>query len=755
MEDAQQANLFHSHGTPMARSPQWDAWISKARAVKIGEVVRKRGGLGLKAKPKGELVGPCPKCGGHDRFAVSTKKQVFNCRGCGAKGDVIALAMLLDHVDFAHACETLTGEPKPNGKQRTNGKAATAKTVVAEAYPYHDQDGELSFVVERVEYLRADGGHVLKDGKRKKTFRQKRPDPANPGQWLYNVDGVRIVPYRVRELLEAIALDHTIFIVEGERKVDALAAWNVAATCNAMGAGHWTSDHSTFLKNADVVLIPDADDAGFRHVHAVGATLSGIAERARVLMLPGLPPKGDVVDWIKAGGTREQFDALVADAPLWMPPPETDKPSDENAKADEQKAKAEAEEQGLIDKLSRLSGLEYDRRRNEAARDLGVRRGSIDREVEARRRQREEETGPAPLFGRWIVEPWPERVETNALLVQVQSRLKRHIVFSSKDQAVIVTLWTLFSWVHQHATHSPKLLITSPEPDSGKTTLCGLLSFLTPRALSCVEISEAVLFRSIERWTPTLIVDEADTLLVNNDGLRAVVNASWTRGAVVPRCIGDDHVPHAFPTFCPQVIGMKGKKLPNTTLTRCLVVELKRKLRDDCVEYFNGLDDAELRTLRQQALRWSLDRGDELKDAKPEMSEQFYNRLGDNYRMLFAIAELAGGDWLGEARAAAGRLSGVIDVTSRNVRLLAAIKEAFGTLEAISSASLVGALTADVTAEWTDWKGGKPITQTQLSRALGTFQIGPKQVRINTVQVRGYERAHFEDAWKRYLKPET
>ena len=604
------------------------------------------------------------------------------------------------------------------------------------------------FAVERLEYLRADGGYVLKDGKRKKTFRQKRPDPARPGNWLFNIDGVRVVPYRLPELVEAIAQGQTIYIVEGERKVEALAAWNVPATCNAMGAGHWTSEHSAFLKDADVVLIPDADEPGFRHIDAVGAALNGIAARVRVLVLPGLPVKGDIIDWVQAGGTREQLDPLVADAPLWTPAPETDKSSDE------QKAKAEADEQKLIDELSRLNGFDYDRRRVEAARNLGVRRSSIDREVEARRQQRQEEAGPAPLFGHWVVEPWPEPVDTDALLLQIKRRLRRQIVFSD-DEQVIAALWDLFSWVHEHATHSPKLLITSPEADSGKTTLCSLLGFMTPRALSCVEITEATLFRSIERWTPTLIVDEADTILINNEPLRAVINASWTRGAVVPRCVGDDHIPHAFPIFCPQVIGMKGKRLPHTTLTRCIIIELKRKLRDDRVEYFNGLDDAELAMLRQQALRWSLDHGDELKNAKPEMSEQFYNRLGDNYRMLFAIADLAGGEWPEKARGAAERLSGVIDVASRNVRLLAAIKAVFGTLEAISSADLVGHLTADETAEWTEWKNGKPISQVQLANALDSFQIGPRQVWIGEKQYRGYKRAWFEDAWKRYLKAEN
>lgn len=199
---------------------------------------------------------------------------------------------------------------------------------------------------------------------------------------------------------------------------------------------------------------------------------------------------------------------------------------------------------------------------------------------------------------------------------------------------------------------------------------------------------------------------------------------------------------------------MVGKRMPSTTLSRCIIIELAPKLDNEHVDHFNLLDDPHLGQLRQQALRWALDHGEHLKDATPEMPKGFQNRLGDNYRLIFAIADYAGGEWPEHARLAAQRLSGVIDVSSRNVRLLAAIREAFGTLEAISSAGLVGRLTADETAEWTDWRGGKPISQAQLATALSNFRISPKQVRIDGKQVRGYERVQFEDAWKRYLKPE-
>jgi len=269
----------------------------------------------------------------------------------------------------------------------------------------------------------------------------------------------------------------------------------------------------------------------------------------------------------------------------------------------------------------------------------------LDDEVEARRAAQRVQSGPPPLFGHWEVAPWPEEVDTDALLLSLKRRIQRHVILSN-EAATVVALWVLFAWAHETAAvHSPILRVTSPEANSGKTTLLSIVAFLVPRALLCVEISEATLFRGVELWQPTIIVDEADVILVNNEPLRAVVNSGWTRGGVVPRCIGDEKTPHAFPTFCPKALGMKGRKLLDTTLSRCIDIELKRKRASESVEHFRSIDDAGLEELRQQALRWSIDNAESLKGAEPKMPAGFDNRLGDNYRLLLAIAALAGGEW--------------------------------------------------------------------------------------------------------------
>jgi hypothetical protein len=296
------------------QSADYDAWIVRARNVPIESEIERRG---IKLNGKNERAGPCPKCGGDDRFSINVKKGVWNCRGCGVGGDVIDLVQWLDGVDFIPAATTLAGEPpKPNGKD----PAAEAKKIVAARFDYCDEAGKLLFEVERIEFQNADSSFVLKDGKRKKTFRQRRPDPESPC-WIWNIDGVAVVPYRLPELLEAIDNGHFVVIVEGEAKVDLLREWNLPATCCPMGAGKWQAEHAAFLRDADVVILPDNDTAGRDHADVIGASLQGVAASVRVLELPGLSPKGDVIDWAGQGGTVEQLHDLIArEAKPWHKP---------------------------------------------------------------------------------------------------------------------------------------------------------------------------------------------------------------------------------------------------------------------------------------------------------------------------------------------------------------------------------------------------------------------------------------------------
>jgi hypothetical protein len=146
-----------------------------------------------------------------------------------------------------------------------------------------------------------------------KKFWQRQP---NGSGWINNIQGIRRVLYRLPELLASTGI---VFITEGEKKADALIKLGLCATCNVGGAGKgkWRKEYNECLRGRDVVILPDNDKAGLDHSENIARNLSGIARRVWVLMLPNLKHKGDVINWLEAGGTREQLEQLAEDTAVW------------------------------------------------------------------------------------------------------------------------------------------------------------------------------------------------------------------------------------------------------------------------------------------------------------------------------------------------------------------------------------------------------------------------------------------------------
>lgn len=177
-----------------------------------------------------------------------------------------------------------------------NRPAPRKRFNVVAAYDYFDADGVLQFQVCRLD---------------PKDFRQRRPD--GKGGWSWSIKGVQPVPYRLPQLLAQP--DAPVFIVEGEKDADNLAALGIVATCNAGGANKWRTELTPYFKGRDVVILPDNDDAGRAHAALVSSKLQGVAASVRVLALPDLPEKGDVSDWLAAGHTADELVAMANDAP--------------------------------------------------------------------------------------------------------------------------------------------------------------------------------------------------------------------------------------------------------------------------------------------------------------------------------------------------------------------------------------------------------------------------------------------------------
>lgn len=176
-----------------------------------------------------------------------------------------------------------------------------AKRIVA-VYHYLDEHGTPVFDVVRFA---------------PKDFRQRRAD----GVWTMR--GVRRVLYRLPEFQRM----STVYVVEGEKDADRLAALGLPSTTNPGGAGKWRADYTQQLRAAAVarvVILPDHDDPGWAHAQQVAAACTGAALEVRVVALPNLPAKGDVSDWIAAGGTADALRALAQAAPVWTHARQTD-----------------------------------------------------------------------------------------------------------------------------------------------------------------------------------------------------------------------------------------------------------------------------------------------------------------------------------------------------------------------------------------------------------------------------------------------
>ena len=175
-------------------------------------------------------------------------------------------------------------------------------------YDYRDETGAVAYQVCRFDWTV--DPEVNPKG-HDKTFVQRRPDRSRRDGWTYKTQGTRPLPYRLPELLDDLADGRPIFIAEGEKKVDMLRALGVPATCNHGGAGKWPEDLCEHFSGADIIILPDNDEAGRAHADLVGKRLTDVGARVRVLDLPGVPPKGGVDDWIPAGGDAEQLYDLV------------------------------------------------------------------------------------------------------------------------------------------------------------------------------------------------------------------------------------------------------------------------------------------------------------------------------------------------------------------------------------------------------------------------------------------------------------
>jgi putative DNA primase/helicase len=634
------------------------------------------------------------------------------------------------------------------------------KKIVA-TYRYEDENEQL--LCEAVRY-------------EPKSFRYRQPD--GKGGWIWNLEGVRRVPYRLPELL---ASKETVFIPGGEKDVDRLWEAGLIATTNLCGEGNWLDEFSLYLVGRDVVILEDNDKKGLVHGKSIAQSLWGIACSIKIVRFTELPKHGDVSDYLEDHSVDELL-KKVEDAALYEQPennPSTISLEESNTASDKAPdSMAQIMEESGISRLTKESTVDQKHEaimdfvhltqgqnstwlklaQNEVADQLnkiGV-KGSSQLVTNAFKSEgSSQDDSPSHTLDFEDPEPWEGEVDGLALLSEITGVLEKYVILPDGGRDA-VALWILFSWTHNAFEVSPLLNINSPVKRCGKTTLLEVLSALAPSSLAASNISTAALFRSIEAFMPTLLIDEADTFLNDNQEINGVLNAGHRRrGAFVIRVEGDDHAPRTFSVWCPKVFAGIGKR-KDTLEDRSIVISMRRKETSEKVERIRLDRLGELEGIKRRAFRWANDSIEALKLFDPELPDSLNDRSQDNWRPLVAIAECVGGPWPEQARQAAIIISGEKNQPdeSNQVMLLSDIKDIFDEVgeDRVATEELLKLLNEMEDRPWPEYKKGFVITASIVARILKPFNVRPNTIRfLDGSTKKGYHRSDFDDAFKRYL----
>ena len=499
-------------------------------------------------------------------FSFNLEKGLFYCHGCRAKGNMVEFERRTSGCDKKVAKKRIA-------RLLNRGGGSNFRPKIIATYSYTDKNGK-----EIYQQVRFDP----------KDFRFRRP--SEDEGWIWNLQGVTRVLYRLPEVIKA----KQVFVVEGEKDVETLRAWDFVATCNAGGAGRWSDEYSKVLAGKNVIVFQDDDEPGEKHALAVAQSIAKFA--SKVILVPPFRKAKDVTEWIENGGTKKKLEKLIAKTEPFGSPVSIGETTGENA---------------------------------EVADD--------DWRVQ-------------PGRGKWVV-ALAESVFDDYLILP-------------RGFAFIAALWAIGTRIFRHFDCFPYLTVTSPTKRCGKTRFAEILELLCSHPLFSVNVTEAVLFRSIEGDNPpTFIIDEAEALRSRHADraqyLSAILQAGFRAGAHVLRCVGPEHEVKKFSVYCPKVILAIGN-LPDTLMDRSLVISMRRHLRTERVARFRRrLAAQQVSGIVSAIVRWTEKNAGRVAESYQRQNLDFLrDREADIWEPLFAIASVAVPERLEELKQIALRLSG-------------------------------------------------------------------------------------------------
>ncbi|WP_406078191.1 DUF3631 domain-containing protein [[Kitasatospora] papulosa] len=363
-----------------------------------------------------------------------------------------------------------------------------------------------------------------------------------------------------------------------------------------------------------------------------------------------------------------------------------------------------------------------------------------------------------------------EPIDGAALLVEVEQFHRRFNVFPREAAYVAVALWDAHAHLLDAFDSTPRLAFLSPEPGSGKSRGLEIVETLTPNPMVAVNASAAALFRAVSssEGRPTILFDEIDTVFGpkagDNEELRGFLNAGHRRSGVTYRCIGDggNQSVQAFPSYTAVAVAGLGS-LPDTILTRSIIIRMRRRARNEKVEAFRQrIHEKEGNALRDRLAGWADQVREQITGAWPDMPEGVTDRPADVWEPLLAVADAAGGDWPARARKACVELvaaAQVDDKGSLGIRLLTDLRDhVMVGVDRLPTIAVIDRLNALDDAPWAD-VGGRPLDSRRLSKMLREYMTGDNEpivtrnIRTAGGILKGYFAADLADAWARYCPP--
>lgn len=332
--------------------------------------------------------------------------------------------------------------------------------------------------------------------------------------------------------------------------------------------------------------------------------------------------------------------------------------------------------------------------------------------------------------------------------------------------AEVLALWVAHTYVSAQFYTTPRIVLSSPVPGSGKTRVLELVGLLCFKPTMTMNATTAAVYRTLSLSPlapPTIVFDEIDTIFGSKatpqgEELRALMNSGYKVGAAVLRCDGDNNEPREFPTFAPLIMAGLAGSLPDTVATRSIIIEMKKRRRGEKVApYRERKVKAEIEPLREAMVQWLIAQDTVFLDAEPDMPRGVEDRPAEVWEPLLAIADQVGGHWPVTAREAC---KSFVFAPSRKppslgVELLSDIRDILGDDDRIKTVELIDSLRRREESPWKE----QDLTARRMAQMLAGYSVKSTDARFSDGTRKGYvtyatrDQGGLNDAFSRYLDP--